>query len=63
MQIKIFTLKNDELKLGYRHSIVMEENYIVLDGVLSLKKGDKDEIKAKMDDFSQRRREKQAVES
>ncbi|MGN9018184.1 UDP-N-acetylmuramate dehydrogenase [Lachnospiraceae bacterium HCP1S3_C3] len=59
---KIFTLKNDELKLGYRHSIVMEENYIVLDGVLSLKKGDKDEIKAKMDDFSQRRREKQPLE-
>ena len=30
--------------------------------MLSLKKGDKDEIKAKMDDFSQRRREKQPLE-
>ena len=33
------TLKNEELELGYRHSIVKEKNYIVLEAVIELKKG------------------------
>ena len=36
------TLKNEELELGYRHSIVKEKNYIVLEAVIELKKGSAD---------------------
>ena len=49
------TLKNEELELGYRHSIVKEKNYIVLEAVIELKKGSADSIKAVMDDLREKR--------
>ncbi len=58
----ILNLNNSELKLGYRHSIVMEKQYIVLEAVMKLNLGDKEEIKAKMDDFAGRRKDKQPLE-
>lgn len=48
------TLKNEELELGYRHSIVKEKNYIVLEAVIELKKGSADSIKAVMDDLKEK---------
>ena len=56
------TLKNEELELGYRHSIVKEKNYIVLEVVIELKKGSADSIKAVMDDLKEKRVSKQPLD-
>lgn len=58
----IFILTNEELELSYRHSIIEEKEYIVLECEINLKKGKAEDIKAVMDDFSSRRREKQPLE-
>ena len=52
----------DKLELGYRHSAYSDSDYIVMSLVLRLKKGDKNEIKAKMDDLMSRRKDKQPLE-
>lgn len=59
---KIITLSNDEMKFGYRFSIIKENPYVVLEVVLELDKKEQNEIKKKMEDFSNRRREKQPLE-
>ena len=61
-QGKIFRLQNEELKLGYRTSIVKEKDYIVLAAVLELKKGDKTEIRKCMEELRERRTEKQPLD-
>ena len=58
---EIVTLSNEEQKFSYRHSIFMENRYIVLETKIKLQKGNKDEIKAKMDDYAQQRKEKQPI--
>ena len=59
---EICELNNEELKFGYRYSILRHTGYVVTDVVFELKPGDKDEILAKMNDFNSRRREKQPIE-
>ena len=59
---RILTLKNEELKLGYRTSIVAKKNYIVLEAVYHLQKGNKAEIRAKMDELKIQRVTKQPLE-
>lgn len=59
---KIFELSNDDLELSYRHSIIQEEDYVVLKAVFTLKKGNQEEIKALMQDLNGKRREKQPLE-
>lgn len=59
---EIVTKSCDEMKFSYRHSILKEESYLVLGVVLKLKKGEKSEIKAKMDELAAKRREKQPLE-
>lgn len=59
---KIFTLKCDEMDFGYRKSIVQEKEYIVISTVLKLKKGNKEEIAAKMKEFMTARKDKQPLE-
>lgn len=61
-QGEIFTLKKEELQLGYRTSIIKEKGYIVLAAALELKPGDRKEIKEKMDELKQRRVEKQPLD-
>ena len=61
-QGEIFTLKKEELHLGYRSSIIKEKGYIVLAAALELKPGDRKEIKEKMDELKQRRVEKQPLD-
>jgi UDP-N-acetylmuramate dehydrogenase len=58
----IVTKTNEEMHFSYRHSLLKEDSYIVLEVEISLEKGDKSDIKAKMDDLSQRRRDKQPLE-
>ena len=48
---EIKTLKAEELELGYRTSNVLKNEYVVLEGVIALKKGNKEEIKAKAADY------------
>lgn len=58
----VLSLPKEELDLGYRHSIVSEKNYIVLEAEMDFSIGDKKRIKEKMADLSARRREKQPLE-
>jgi UDP-N-acetylmuramate dehydrogenase len=58
----IVTKTNEEMHFSYRHSLLKEESYIVLEVEIALEKGDQADIKAKMDDLSQRRRDKQPLE-
>ncbi|MDO4607831.1 MAG: UDP-N-acetylmuramate dehydrogenase [Clostridia bacterium] len=58
--IKKFDL--DSMCLGYRTSVFKNTNLIILSAEFSLKNGDKQQIKAKMDDFFGRRRDKQPLE-
>lgn len=51
----------DDNKFSYRHSIYSETDLVMLETTIKLYKCDKEEIKAKMDDFNNRRREKQPL--
>lgn len=55
-------LKNESLGFGYRTSIFKKEKYIITSVKFNLKKGNKEEIKAKMDQYSKYRIEKQPIE-
>lgn len=56
------TVAPGELDMSYRHSVFMDKELIVTGAEFRLTKGDKDEIRAKMDDLMSRRREKQPLE-
>lgn len=58
----IITLSKDELKLGYRTSIIQKTNYIILKAALKCKKGNKDNISSIINDLNNRRRTKQPLE-
>lgn len=55
-------LSLEEIELGYRTSIVSKKGYTVVKATIKLTKGNKDDIKAKMQDLMQRRRDKQPLE-
>lgn len=56
------TLSKSELNLSYRHSVVQEENMIVLDAVFAFDCGDKAAIMEKIKELNGKRREKQPLE-
>ena len=56
------TLSNRELEFSYRTSIVSKKGYIVLEASLSLSSGDRESIKAKMEELRAKRKEKQPLE-
>ena len=55
-------LGRDELDMGYRTSAVAKHNMIVLQVVIELKYGDKEQIKARMNQLSELRKQKQPLE-
>lgn len=58
-----FTLDAGEHKFAYRHSVYMENRqWIVLSATFRLKKGEKSQIDAEMNDYMERRRSKQPLE-
>ena len=59
---KIFEIPAEELELGYRTSVIKTAGYIVLDAVISLEKGDVEEIKALTRKLSEQRTSKQPLE-
>ena len=52
---KVKVLKPEDLDLRYRHSNIEEKGYIVLSARIQLHKGNKEEIKASMDEFKEYR--------
>ena len=59
---EIKTISVSDMALSYRQSIFKQNGGIVLSVTFKLQKGDKAEIKAKMDDFLNRRKTKQPLE-
>lgn len=59
---RVEVLSNEELELGYRTSIVARKGHIVLEAVIGLHKGKKEEIKDLMEDLRNRRVSKQPLE-
>lgn len=59
---EILTIPEEEMGLGYRTSIVSKMDYVVLEAVLSLKRGRREEIRARMDELREKRVEKQPLE-
>lgn len=59
---KITVRKVNELELGYRTSIIQTNGDVVLKAKFKLQKGDEEEIKKAMDDFTNRRKETQPLE-
>lgn len=55
-------LSEDELDLAYRHSAYSDNGYVITGVYIKLKKADKAEIKAKMSELYQRRKDKQPLE-
>lgn len=61
-QGEVRVLSNEEMKLGYRTSIVKEKGYTVLSAVLQLEKGDVSVIRETMEDLKNRRTSKQPLD-
>lgn len=56
------TYVGDQNAFGYRESIYQRENKLILSAELSLTTADPDSIRAEMDDYMQRRKDKQPLE-
>ena len=61
-QGEVRVLPKEELKMGYRTSIVKEKGYTVLSVELELPKGNREEIRNTMEDLKERRTSKQPLE-
>ena len=59
---EVLVLKNEELELGYRTSVIVKKNYIVLEATVKLAKGSKEEIRGRMDELKVQRTTKQPLE-
>ena len=58
---EILTLDNDTMEFGYRTSIIRNRNFTVLSVTFCLQEGDREEIRAQIEDFQKRRMEKQPL--
>lgn len=58
----IHEFTNEECQFSYRNSRFQKEKYIILQATLELEKGNSTEIKEKMDEYMQFRKEKQPIE-
>ena len=58
----ILTLSKEELKLGYRKSIIADAGYYALSSVFSLKVGDQAQIDATIADLTEKRESRQPLE-
>ena len=59
---EVVVLKKDELELGYRTSVIAKRDYVVLEATITLQSGDRESIKAKMDELRLQRTTKQPLE-
>lgn len=58
---EILTLDNDTMEFGYRTSIIRNRNFTVLSVTFRLREGNREEIRARIEDFQKRRMEKQPL--
>lgn len=61
MDGNIYEFSNEDMEFEYRKSILSRESYIVLSAIIELEKGNYDDIKNTMADFTQRRVTKQPL--
>ncbi len=59
---ELMELDNETMEFGYRTSVIRESSFIVTEVTFRLEPGDRDVIKAKMEELSAGRREKQPLE-
>ena len=59
---EILVLKNEELELGYRTSIIAKKDYVVLSAIIKLNYGNKEAIREKMNELKIQRTTKQPLE-
>ena len=59
---EIIRLDNETMKFGYRTSAIKGKDFVVLSALLELKKGNKEEISAQMQELAIKRKEKQPLE-
>ena len=59
---EFLTIPVEEMGLAYRTSVVEQKNYIVLEALISLEKGNPEKIKEVMDDLKEKRVTKQPLE-
>ena len=57
-----YTISNEDMKFGYRHSLIMDRNLIVTKVDMEFRHKEYNEIKGKMDEFNGLRRAKQPLE-
>lgn len=61
-QLELKTMPAEEARLSYRHSVFKENGCIVVSAKFKMKKAPQEEIKAAMNDFLSRRKDKQPLE-
>ncbi len=59
---EVLEISVDDADLGYRHSLMMDKGYVVLEAILGLQPGDTAKIAAKIEELTRRRAEKQPLE-
>lgn len=59
---QLHTFTNEQAEFTYRNSIFSSGKYIILQAKMMLKKGNTKDIKAKMDEYAQYRKDKQPIE-
>ncbi len=59
---EMMNLENESMEFGYRYSTIRNQPFTVTEVSFELEPGEKDAIKATMDDLAARRREKQPLE-
>ncbi|WMC91505.1 UDP-N-acetylmuramate dehydrogenase [Kineothrix sp. MB12-C1] len=59
---EILVLDNNTMEFGYRTSVIKNRPFIVTEAVFKLTKGNKEEIRSKMEELAVSRREKQPLE-
>ena len=59
--LEIKTITKEEQDFLYRSSIFQKKNWIIISGKIKLEKGNKEDIKNKMEEYSKARKEKQPL--
>lgn len=59
---KIGTIKNHDLDFSYRHSVYKDNGFVIIGITVKLKVDSKTSIRNRMDDYMQRRRDKQPLD-
>ena len=58
----VLDLSVEELKMGYRTSVISKNDYVALSAVLKLDRGEQKVIRARMEELKEKRVEKQPLE-